>query len=210
MLRHNTMSEYYTYGIFVDHVSGPHQDLVFVSDQKLCYSLLYGFEETTEDEETFIKNFTGDYVGFGIQSNIGMSWEQREKLAQKLHQAYARMQDEAPDETQGLVESSRHGGGGLTKKTSSDPGHDVGADWIRKTCIMPFLPSDQIHPTRSDRPAPWPHSRHDRPTGVLMHARTSLSTWPQRPAAACCMTARALAWIDKGKVPTLGITAKAA
>lgn len=111
MLRHNTMSEYYTYGMFVDHVPGPHQDLVFVSDQKLCHSLLYGFEETTEDEETFIKNFTGDHVGFGIQSNIGMPWEQREKLARKLHQAYAGMPDAAPDGTRGPAARSRHDAG---------------------------------------------------------------------------------------------------
>ena len=111
MLRHNTMSEYYTYGMFVDHVSGPHQDLVFVSDQKLCYSLLYGFEETTEDEETFIKNFTGDYVGFGIQSNIGMPWERREKLAQKLHQAYTGKLNDAPHGTQNLAAISRQDAG---------------------------------------------------------------------------------------------------
>lgn len=94
-LKHNTMSEYYTYGMFVDHVPGPHQDLIQASDQKLCYSLLYDFADSDADnEDIFVRNFASHHVGFGIQSNIGMDWDRRERLSQRLRQAHERMHGE--------------------------------------------------------------------------------------------------------------------
>lgn len=89
MLRYSTMSEYYYYGMFVEHVPGPHQDLVYKSSQKLCYTLHYDFSNNIDKEEQlFIDDFTGNYVGFGIQSNIKMPIERRSALSRKLHKIY--------------------------------------------------------------------------------------------------------------------------
>lgn len=94
LLRYNTMSEYYYYGMFVDHVPGPHRDMVFADSRKLCYSLLYDFDGDPEDaEQGFADGFTRDYVGFGIQSNIEMPLDRRERLSGKLRQAYAGLKD---------------------------------------------------------------------------------------------------------------------
>lgn len=94
MLKHPTMSEYYTYGMFVDHVPGPHRDAVYATDQKLCYSLLYDFRDIGNDtEDVFVGEFQRSHVGFGIQSNIGMPRARRERLSQRLREAHGRLPD---------------------------------------------------------------------------------------------------------------------
>ena len=86
--RINSMSEYCLYGQFITYVPGPHRDLVFTDDRRLCHSLFYDFDKPdTGAEDAFVRALSDHHVAFGIQSNIGMAADRRLALANRLKAA---------------------------------------------------------------------------------------------------------------------------
>ncbi len=72
------LSEYILYGVFAEHVQGPHQDLLYTDDTEFCHTLW-----TPEDLQRYRSGYdfgraaAAHDVAFCIQSNLGLTEDER-------------------------------------------------------------------------------------------------------------------------------------
>ena len=84
LLRHLRISEYVTYGVFCDHVSGPHRTLISPTPAELAHcSWNYDFDESG-GVEMFVSELPDDAAAVLVQSNLNMAPARREEVFARI------------------------------------------------------------------------------------------------------------------------------
>ncbi|WP_271079215.1 DUF6492 family protein [Aurantiacibacter sp. MUD61] len=73
-------SEYITYGIFCQHVSGLHTDLIAATQKELCHCSWHYDLKTEEGVAAFVAELAPHHAGVLIQSNLGLTEVRRAEL----------------------------------------------------------------------------------------------------------------------------------
>lgn len=73
-------SEYILYGVFVDHVTGHHQDLVFHADADLCHCSWHYDLDDPAQRQAFIDDLGPHHAAVLIQSNLRLAEDKRAAL----------------------------------------------------------------------------------------------------------------------------------
>jgi len=89
LIRPFRFSEYVLYGIFCEHVPGPHQDLVTLTTAELAHcSWNYDFAKEGELDR-FVEDMNPDQIAVLVQSNLNMSEAEREAVFQRIVAKFA-------------------------------------------------------------------------------------------------------------------------
>lgn len=73
-------SECLLYGIFADHVPGPHSDLLFADEMSLCHCC-WGYDlGSPEDRAAFLRDLEPQHAAVLIQSNLNLAEAERDAL----------------------------------------------------------------------------------------------------------------------------------
>ena len=72
-------SEYVLYGMFCDHVSGPHRELIIPTAERLAL-ISWGYDLSGDDGVDDFISAIGDKPAILIQSNLGLSAERRQEI----------------------------------------------------------------------------------------------------------------------------------
>lgn len=86
--RHLYSSEYILYGVFCEHVPGPHQALIFTEDFDLCHCSWHYNLAAETGRAAFIGDLKPDHRLALIQSNLGLGVEERDRLMTALRGRY--------------------------------------------------------------------------------------------------------------------------
>ena len=77
-------SEYVLYGVFAEHVAGPHRDLVFHDATDICHCSWHYDIGVESDRHAFVAGLRPDHAAVLIQSNLRLPQEARERLMRGL------------------------------------------------------------------------------------------------------------------------------
>ncbi len=80
LIRHFRFSEYVLYGVFCDHVAGPHQALVSHTRAPLCQSSWQFDLATAAGADGYIAGLGADTVAANVQSNLGLDAGTRDAI----------------------------------------------------------------------------------------------------------------------------------
>lgn len=80
-------SEYILYGVFAEHVPGPHRDRVFFDDADLCHCSWHYDLDDPAGEAAFLAGLRPHHCAALIQSNLGMPAARRDALLGRLAEA---------------------------------------------------------------------------------------------------------------------------
>lgn len=77
-------SEYILYGVFAEHVAGPHRDLLFPDTADLCHSSWHYDLGTPAGRAAFLGGLAPQHAAVLLQSNLGLSLDARDALMAAL------------------------------------------------------------------------------------------------------------------------------
>lgn len=84
LTRNFRFSEYVLYGVFCDHVAGPHQNIVKGTIEELCHCSWDYNIDTQEGTKRFHDSLKPHHCAILIQSNLGMSDSQRSDVIREF------------------------------------------------------------------------------------------------------------------------------
>ncbi len=96
LVRPLRISEYVIYGVFCDHVDGPHQKQVFATDKELAHCSWFYDLDKPDELDRFVDALEPDMVAALVQSIQRLPDDQREILFARLKVQHGRLSANAP------------------------------------------------------------------------------------------------------------------